>query len=212
MRYTSAHTDLVTRMRDRLAGVPIISYIGAGSDVVLKAQSTNFRRSYSATVQTIDLMKSLVWGSVGTPIIHRASSIVRKNANASNELLSVALHRWVRMNINYVPDELLVEQGTEGRELLIAPNVLLAMNPAEGDCDDFSMVAAAIATSLGMAVRFVAVALEKNNPNRYSHIFIQVKDNVGPNGEKDWVTLDCSHGLYAGWEVSGQLQRYVVNL
>lgn len=212
MRYTPAHTDLVTRMRDRLTGVPIISYIGAGSDVVLKAQSVNFRRSYSATVQTIALMKSLVWGSVGTPIIHRASSIVRKNANASNELLSVALHRWVRMNINYVPDEVLVEQGSEGRELLIAPNVLLAMNPAEGDCDDFSMVAAAIATSLGMAVRFVAVALEKNNPNRYSHIFIQVKDNVGPNGEKDWVTLDCSHGLWAGWEVQGQLQRYVVNL
>jgi hypothetical protein len=157
-------------------------------------------------------MKGLVWGSVGTPIIHRASGIVRKESIASNELLSVALHRWVRMNINYVPDEVLVEQGAEGRELLIAPNVLLAMNPAEGDCDDFSMVAAAIATSLGMAVRFVAVALEKNNPNRYSHIFIQVKDNVGPNGEKDWVTLDCSHGLWAGWEVQGQLQRYVVNL
>ena len=199
-------------MRDRLTGVPIISYIGAGSDVVLKAQATNFRRSYSATVQTIALMRGLVWGSVGTPIIHRASATVRKNANASNELLSVALHRWVRMNINYVPDEMLVDQGAEGRELLIAPNVLLAMNPAEGDCDDFSMVAAAIATSLGMAVRFVAVALEKNNPNRYSHIFIQVRDNVGPNGEKDWVTLDCSHGLWAGWEVTGQLQRYVVNL
>jgi len=212
VRTLPAHTDLVTRMRDRLTGVPIISYIGAGSDVVLKAQATNFRRSYSATVQTIALMRGLVWGSVGTPIIHRASATVRKNANASNELLSVALHRWVRMNINYVPDEMLVDQGAEGRELLIAPNVLLAMNPAEGDCDDFSMVAAAIATSLGMAVRFVAVALEKNNPNRYSHIFIQVRDNVGPNGEKDWVTLDCSHGLWAGWEVTGQLQRYVVNL
>ena len=199
-------------MRDRLTGVPIISYIGAGSDVVLKAQATNFRRSYSATVQTIALMRGLVWGSVGTPIIHRASATVRKNANASNELLSVALHRWVRMNINYVPDEVLVEQGAEGRELLIAPNVLLAMNPAEGDCDDFSMVAAAIATSLGMAVRFVAVALEKNNPNRYSHIFIQVLDNVGPNGEKDWVTLDCSHGLWAGWEVTGQLHRHEIGL
>lgn len=199
-------------MRDRLTGVPIISYIGAGSDVVLKAQATNFRRSYSATVQTIALMRGLVWGSVGTPIIHRASATVRKNANASNELLSVALHRWVRMNINYVPDEMLVDQGAEGRELLIAPNVLLAMNPAEGDCDDFSMVAAAIATSLGMAVRFVAVALEKNNPNRYSHIFIQVLDNVGPNGEKDWVTLDCSHGLWAGWEVTGQLHRHEIGL
>ena len=212
MRTLPAHTDLVTRMRDRLTGVPIISYIGAGSDVVLKAQATNFRRSYSATVQTIALMRGLVWGSVGTPIIHRASATVRKNANASNELLSVALHRWVRMNINYVPDEVLVEQGAEGRELLIAPNVLLAMNPAEGDCDDFSMVAAAIATSLGMAVRFVAVALEKNNPNRYSHIFIQVLDNVGPNGEKDWVTLDCSHGLWAGWEVTGQLHRHEIGL
>jgi len=212
VRTLPAHTDLVTRMRDRLTGVPIISYIGAGSDVVLKAQATNFRRSYSATVQTIALMRGLVWGSVGTPIIHRASATVRKNANASNELLSVALHRWVRMNINYVPDEVLVEQGAEGRELLIAPNVLLAMNPAEGDCDDFSMVAAAIATSLGMAVRFVAVALEKNNPNRYSHIFIQVLDNVGPNGEKDWVTLDCSHGLWAGWEVTGQLHRHEIGL
>ncbi len=212
MRYTPAHSDLIERMRGRLAGVPIISYIGGGSDVSLRAYPTNFRRSSAATEQTIGIMKRLVWGSVGMPIVHRAASQVRGMANRQNELLSVALHRWVRLNVQYVPDETLVEQGAEGRELLIAPNVLLAMNPAQGDCDDFSMVAAAIATNLGMRCRFVAVALEKDNPTRYSHIFIQVEDNVGPNGEKDWVTLDCSHGLYAGWEVQGQFNRYEVLL
>ena len=199
-------------MRGRLAGVPIISYIGADSDVVLKGYPTNFRHSAAATRQTIDLMKGLVWGSVGFPIIHRAASQVRSMANAQGELLSSALHRWTRMNVNYVPDEMLVEQGAEGRELLIAPNVLLAMNPAEGDCDDFSMVAAAIAASLGMAVKFVAVALEANNPERFSHIYIQVLDRVGPNGEKDWITLDCSHGIWPGWEVGGQFNRYEVAL
>lgn len=212
MRTLPAHSDLIGLMRGRLAGVPIISYIGAGSDVTLKGYPTNFRHSAAATRQTIDLMKGLVWGSVGFPIIHRAADQVRQMANSGNELLSSALHRWVRMNVNYVPDEMLVEQGAEGRELLIAPNVLLAMHPAEGDCDDFSMVAAAIATSLGLSVKFVAVALEANNPNRYSHIFIQVLDHIGPNGEKDWITLDCSHGIWPGWEVAGQFNRYEVPL
>jgi hypothetical protein len=146
-------------------------------------------------------MRSLVWGSIGTPIIHNAADEVRGMARGNGEPLSMAIHRWVRMHINYVPDEALVAQGSEGRELLIAPNVLLAMQPAEGDCDDFSMVAAAIATSLNMPVKFVAVALEPNNPGRYSHVFVRVLDCVGEQGQKDWITLDCSHGMWAGWDV-----------
>ena len=212
VRYSPAHFDLVARMRGRLGASPVISYMGGSAeragDVFLTARPVNFRNSIAATRQTIDIMRSLVWGSVGTPIIHRAAGAVRQMARMGNEPLANALHRWVRMNINYVPDESLVEQGAEGRELLIAPNVLLAMNPAEGDCDDFSMAAAAIAASLGLSVKFVAVALEQENPTRYSHIFIQVLDNIGPNGEKDWVTLDCSHGMWAGWEVGNQLARY----
>lgn len=155
-------------------------------------------------------MRGLVWQSIGKPIIHRSASTIRASANANNQLLSVELFRWVKRNVNYVPDEALIDQGMEGRELLIAPDVLLAMNPAEGDCDDFSMVAASLAIQLGMKAKFIAVALERDSPERFSHIFMAVEDTIGPNGKKDWISLDCSHGPYAGWETDGQYRRMEV--
>lgn len=221
MRTSPAHTDFIATAKRRLVGQSVISYIaakntgiegpGTAPTLVLRAYPANFRNSPEATRRTMLLMQSLIWGSVGMPIIHRASTIVRASAIASNELLNAALFRWVRMNLVFKPDEELIAQGHEGRELLIAPDVLLQMNPAEGDCDDFSMVTAAVAISLNMRVKLVAVALEPHNPGRYSHIFTQVLD-CDETGRQFWVTLDCSHGLYAGWEVQGQLARVELNV
>lgn len=214
-----AHSDLIRLAQDRLrhgngASVAdsVISYMHTSGTAPYRLESyrTNFRNSPEATRRTIELMKSLVWGSVGFPIIHRAAAQVRTAANREGIALSVALHRWVRCNLVYRQDEELVKQGTEGRELLIAPNVLLAMNPAEGDCDDFSMTTAAIAISLGMKVKFIAVATEPMAPWRYSHIYVAVRDWVGDGTQQDWIPLDCSHGQWAGWETNRQYQRYEV--
>ena len=217
MNRAPAHDDLIALAQSRLApasGAPVISYIGGseqgqsqGRTATLKGYQTNFRNSPEATRRTIELMRGLVWGAVGTPIIHRAAGQVRKIANAQNISLSSAIHQWTKLNLVYRPDEELLEQGTEGRELLIAPNLLLAMNPAEGDCDDFSMVSACLAVSLGMKAKFIAVATEQDNPGRYSHIYIAVLDWVAL-GQQEWIPLDCSHGKWPGWETERQFLRY----
>lgn len=217
MRTTPAHSDLIARLAPRLGGssaASIISYRDtAGQSLfALRGYATDFRNSPEATRRTFELMRGLVWAAQGKPTIYNAARAVRAMANQQNEPLVVALFRWVKMNVGYMPDEEQIEQGREGRELLIAPDLLLAMNPALGDCDDFSMVVAAIAIQLGLRVKFVAVALEGENPSRYGHVYTQVLDAVGENGmgPKQWVSLDCSHGPWVDWHVGLTRPVYAV--
>lgn len=63
-----------------------------------------------------------------------------------------------------------------------------------GDCDDYSMYAAALLMNLGVPVSFVTLAADSINPERYSHVYLAAY----PGGER--VALDVSHGQYPGWE------------
>lgn len=63
-----------------------------------------------------------------------------------------------------------------------------------GDCDDYSMYAAALLLNLGVPVSFVTLAADDANPTRYSHVYLAAY----PGGER--IALDVSHGQYPGWE------------
>jgi hypothetical protein len=84
----------------------------------------------------------------------------------------------------------------DAADILISPAVLLRMANPQGDCDDFTMAAAALLAAAGLEQCIVTVACDPRDAQRWSHVFGMVKH---PNGE--WLPLDCSHGQFPGWMV-----------
>ena len=116
---------------------------------------------------------------------------------------------WVKNHIKFLHDDVLTRVlFNEGDhfELLISPPVMLRMKAPSGDCDDFTMLACALACAMGFPWGIVTLACDRKRPGEYSHVY-------GcawlPNGVM--APLDCSHGKYPGWEVpSFDVQRKTI--
>lgn len=93
-----------------------------------------------------------------------------------------AIHAFVRDRIRYVKD-------VNGVELLHTPEKLLEIG--QGDCDDKSMLAAALLESIGHQTRFVAIS---NAPNKYCHVYVETK--FGNN----WITVETTENVGIGWQ------------
>jgi transglutaminase-like putative cysteine protease len=103
------------------------------------------------------------------------------------------LHAFVRDEIRYVRD-------IRGVETLHIPERVL--DQQHGDCDDKSVLLAALLESIGHPTRFVAVGFV---PGRYSHVFVESKI-----GEK-WVPLETTENVGIGWTPKGIAARMVVH-
>lgn len=84
------------------------------------------------------------------------------------------IHAFVRDKVRYVKD-------VRGVETLQTP--IQTLRIGQGDCDDKSMLVAALLESLGHPTRFLAVGF---NPGSYSHVFPQTK--IG----QQWITLETT--------------------
>lgn len=82
-------------------------------------------------------------------------------------------------------------------DFLIAPSVLVRMNPPTGDCDDFTMLACALLECNGVPWEIVTVMSDRKRPGEWSHIYPRA---VMPNGRR--MVIDATPpGQYPGWEV-----------
>jgi transglutaminase-like putative cysteine protease len=72
---------------------------------------------------------------------------------------------WVKEHVRFRDDPV-------ADELLLAPSLLLAMPQPEGDCDDFSMLTAAMLTAARVPWVFVTVAADHTDPARFSHVYL----------------------------------------
>jgi transglutaminase-like putative cysteine protease len=87
-------------------------------------------------------------------------------------------------------------------ETLVRPVDMRRMIKPQGDCDDFSMTIRARMRALGIPCDFATVAVDPDDPERYSHVYAVADCSGGACGPK-WngrVPLDTSHGDYPGWE------------
>lgn len=147
---------------------------------------------------TVAKMAELAMGQYGArspKIRHLAIDIVNRAgaANKDYRAMAVACYRWVRDNIRYVRDPV-------GQEALCHPEYLLQV--AGGDCDDMSMLVAALCGSLGIQTRFVTVAV---NSQQFGHVYLEAEAAPG-----NWLPLDPimrEHG--EGWEVPNPTRRKV---
>lgn len=154
-----------------------------------------------ATADTIAIMASLARQGARSNEVYWAveQAWYGLPADASDREITKAIYNWVRRTVRFVEDESLIQLWTgevvTNKELLIAPERLLTMQPPQGDCDDFSTLLAAMLLSVGIPTSFVTIAADSFNPGRFSHVYVRASLARG-----EVVNLDASHGTYLGWE------------
>jgi hypothetical protein len=81
-------------------------------------------------------------------------------------------------------------------DLLIAPAVLVKMDKPAEDCDGFTMLLCSLLLIQGIKCYIVTVAVDPQNPDRWSHVFCLAELSDGTR-----LALDGSHGKFPGWMV-----------
>lgn len=127
-----------------------------------------------------------LWLGQKNPQIRQlALSIVSGVANNDSAGERAAVYQWVKGNIHF--------RG-ELDETVQTPEVTLKF--AAGDCDDFSVLIAALLGSIGVQWEFRTVATGAKG-NDFTHVYPVILDNQ--SGE--WVALDATVSqAYPGWE------------
>ncbi len=106
---------------------------------------------------------------------------------------------WCKTFVRFVHHEFIIRQrlGEAGHlQGLISPEVLVRMAKPEGDCAIFSECVAAFLTVFGIPYEFVTAAVNPDEPEIFSHVYLYA---VLPDGSR--FPLDASHGKYPGWQV-----------
>ena len=148
------------------------------------------------TDQTVQMMSDMAMGQYGarsTKIRALAINILTDANVPEKDYVAemVAIFNWVRDRIRYTRD-------VAGQETLLYPEEL-AFNSKAGDCDDKSMLTAALLGSIGISTRFVTIGTQ---PGFFSHVFLQAKPR------NDWISLDpIMKGKPAGWEAPQKMVK-----
>lgn len=133
------------------------------------------------TAQTIELMRRLIDDALTDPaFVRQAIDIVRTVPAFDDHGEAEAVYNWVRSNIRFTKDPVTKEKLTPPRELL---------KLRAGDCDDISMLAGAFLIALGYPARLVTVAANANQPNEFTHVYVE---GEVPPGSGNWVPMDAA--------------------
>lgn len=141
--------------------------------------------------RTVQWMRAAVHGTEGAinPTVRlTAIDCVRGLDSRDKPGQIAAVLDWVKQNVDF--------RG-EYKELLQTPLVTLQLKA--GDCDDHSMLIAAMLKSLGFNTRFTTVAADEDDPNQFTHVYCEAFDP----STQDWMALDSTvRDSYAGWRPS----------
>ena len=146
------------------------------------------------TYATLMLMRALAkQGKTAMPVRALALSLVSglKQKDYLGEAKRV--HAYVRDHIRYVRD-------VDGVETLHTPEKVIEYG--QGDCDDKSILAAALLGAIGHKTRFVAMGFGNK---QFSHVYVETR--VG----NKWVGFETTEPVNFGWHPSGATSRMVVN-
>ena len=144
--------------------------------------------SYEQTRATIARMTALALTGARHPLVLRALEEAVGHAPRDARSYAAAIWRYVKARVRFRLDPPL-------DELLIAPEVLLGMPEPAGDCDDFSMLIAALDLAAGIPVEYVTLRADPADRERFSHVYARA---ILPDGSR--FAQDASHGPEPGWE------------
>ncbi len=148
------------------------------------------------TAETVAIMARLAmgeWGARSERIRALALAIVQRFGIAGKDYLAevMAIHRWVQTSIRYTRDPV-------GQETVQTPEHTAFVNQA-GDCDDFSVLEAALLGALGHPTRFITIGY---SPQAFSHVYLEA------NIRGRWIPLDpIMADKPAGWQAPNPVIR-----
>ena len=158
----------------------------------------------AAVSQTIGLMAGFVRADRTTAAL---SSLAHQLAGASVVEFKRNTFAFCKARVRFTQDHVIAEALRLPRhesgflndvaEVLIRPIDLLRMRDAQGDCDDFSMLAACILSAGGVPAFFVTLAADQRAPDQFSHVYVMAGADA----------FDASHGPYMGWEAKNRFGR-----
>lgn len=135
----------------------------------------------SGTAQTVALMRHLIDEAQGdSSFVRKAIEIVRNVPAFDDFGEAQAIFYWVRANIRFTKDPV-------SKEKLYPPSELLKIRA--GDCDDISMLIAALGMSLGYAARLITIAANQQNPSEFVHVYTELEV---PPGSGQWIPMDAA--------------------
>lgn len=173
-----------------------------GVPVTVARLHTNPLYNDVSTADTLQQMRRVAGISANSPLVRG----VANHCLQSTVMGTVRrLYWWIKSHIRFESDEnILAAQfgiGPTEADLIIAPDILLQMPQPMGDCDCLSTLFASLLRSLLIPCRFVAIAADEIEPNRWSHVYLKALV------DGQWLPLDVSHGSYPGWEYAGPTFR-----
>lgn len=125
--------------------------------------------------KTLDVMANLVNQSKKTPYIREFAR------NYVQDLSQKDIYGEVKRLFHFVRDKVRYIKDIRGIETLHTPEKILEQ--MAGDCDDKSVLIAALLESIGYECRFVAIGFKLNS---FTHVFTQAK----LRGK--WITLETT--------------------
>ncbi len=131
---------------------------------------------------------------------------------SSVECIASSAWWWCKLHLKFVHHNKLMHWynlGGGGYQLLISPQVIVAglhdaspdirERSRRGDCAIYTMMCAAILQACGVPYEIVTVAVNPNQPDIFSHVFLYA---VLPDGRR--LAIDASHGKYPGWSAPAE--------
>jgi transglutaminase-like putative cysteine protease len=145
---------------------------------------------------TLQIMVQLVLEYRASPVVRvTAQTIVKDCPNRDRVCQVKAIHAFVRDHIKYLPD-------VRDVETIQTPEYTLKMG--SGDCDDQSVLVGSLLESVGLQVRFLAIAVRGGD---FSHVSCQVLlgtrwvnlETILPTIPEAWHTLPAGTPTPIGW-------------
>lgn len=115
------------------------------------------------TAQTIAHMRQLIDAGIKDQQVNRtAIGIVWQTPQFSETPKAQAIYQWCQQNLRFVTDMV-------GKETLRSARETLTVRA--GDCDDFTILIAALLGTIGIRSRAVTVSSHAEDPQSFSHIY-----------------------------------------
>lgn len=149
---------------------------------------------------TVDRMRVMVRESLRSPWLRWAFRQMVQSVPFSQMTPDVrigTIYEWVLSHLTYGYDGQLSDSVLGLEEEIRSPEYLLhriyQFGIAEGDCDDFVILMAALLLASGTRVRFVLTSARDDQ--EFDHVFLQAWTGTV------WINLDGIHGAELGWMV-----------
>lgn len=212
----STYTD-ISPLRDSISGLGFVQRGNSSRlssslppSVPVSFQPTTPTDSDVSTHQTIAKMHEHVSYALNHPAIQREIAEIkyRLPEYATDEDVIEAVWDHIRETMRFKTDEELSDRYfgiPTGIELLANPSLYALGEIREGDCDDFAMRGKTLLAGLGVAANFTTVAVDKDFPDRWSHVYLTAYPRSGKG--RVGIPLDLSHGKHIGWEVQSYTRK-----